>query len=573
MFALTMKRALLASVSLLALSGCAGYQQVRDNVNASADVTAKKVAEASASVTQPKAVPLVRKSDRVWLAGKSINREKFEDLPSATTDITLHFGGRHTMASVAEIIQRATGIRVFVNPDVFISPRALAPQVAGTSTGPSPTAVRGAMGGAASVTMGPGGMAMASGDSGGDQYLDVPVNFRGSLKDFLDQVSTRLGVDWQYKDGKIDIRRFITQTFQVAALPGKTEFSSSMGKRGGLSQGASGGSGASNTGSTDSSMNVASTSAIDYWTSIESAIKAMLSPLGKVSINQATGSVTVTDIRDAVERVRNMVGEENRTLTRQVAFEVQVLSVRGNDDAEYGVDWNLVYSKLTNLAPEWTLSLATPGTLAAATSGAIGMSIVRAVNGDHGITNRTTGSSALFNAMAEVGRVNRVTSQRAITLNRQAVPVAVTSQRAYLAETVPTASSTGGTTSIGLKPGTVTTGFMMNMVPTVTDRNSMILTFSVDMSELMDLETFTSGSGTSQQTIQLPQISATQFIQRVGLKTGETLVLSGFERVIQSYDQRTLDRGVGPGVGGSFKGNQSKESLVVMITPVILEGI
>jgi type II secretory pathway component GspD/PulD (secretin) len=101
----------------------------------------------------------------------------------------------------------------------------------------------------------------------------------------------------------------------------------------------------------------------------------------------------------------------------------------------------------------------------------------------------------------------------------------------------------------------------------------MVLTVSLDLSELRALTTFSIGAGATQQAVQLPEIAATQFIQRVALRTGETLVLSGFERVNSQSRQRTLDTGVAPGLGGSFTGATRKESLVFMITPVMVEGL
>jgi type II secretory pathway component GspD/PulD (secretin) len=120
-----------------------------------------------------------------------------------------------------------------------------------------------------------------------------------------------------------------------------------------------------------------------------------------------------------------------------------------------------------------------------------------------------------------------------------------------------------------LKVGSVTTGFVLNLMPSVTDRNAMVLTVGLDLSELRALPIF----GTAPNQIQLPEVASTQFIQRVALRTGETLVLSGFEQVNSQSGQRTLDCGMSPGLGGSFAGSTRKDSLVFLITPVMVEGL
>ena len=326
-------------------------------------------------------------------------------------------------------------------------------------------------------------------------------------------------------------------------------------------------------GSFTSAMKVSEDSTIDYWKSIEGTIRSMLSNMGKLATNQGSGTITVTDIRDAVERIGRLVEEENKTMTKQVAFEIKVLAVRSSDNIEQGIDWNLVYQRLQNLAPAWGLSISNPGSLLTTSAGSVGVQILKSPTADGGL-NALSGSQAFVRALADVGKITRMTTQRAMTLNRQAAPVAVTDQTNYAAETTPgIVAVAGSTVPVGIKPGTVTTGFIMNLLPTVTDNNAMVLTLSMDISELLKITNFSVGSGETMQSIQLPEVSATQFIQRVAMRTGETLVLSGFERLTKQYTQRTLDPGADPGIGGSFVGGTNNDSLVVLITPVIVEGL
>jgi type II secretory pathway component GspD/PulD (secretin) len=148
----------------------------------------------------------------------------------------------------------------------------------------------------------------------------------------------------------------------------------------------------------------------------------------------------------------------------------------------------------------------------------------------------------------------------------------VTSQRGYVAENkvTVTPSDTGAITEVERTIGTVTTGFILNLMPSVTERNAMVLTVGLDLSELKELRPFGNIDGNG---VQAPEVASTQFVQRVALRTGETLVLTGFEQVKSDSKQRTLDANMTPGLGGSFVGNTSKESLVFLITPVMVEGL
>lgn len=583
---------ILAALVALGLSACAGYPEVKKNVDQDHAEKSAVVASAQKEIAKRPAYDLISYSSKPWFASRAVAREKTDSLPARFDSVTLRFPGRHTIGSVAEILHRTTGIKVMVHPDVFVNPKVLAPRAGGSFTaqasGTSGTMTTSAVGGAgvASATMSPpvqaGAPAQGVQVSGaGDYYVDVPVDYRGPLNEFLDQLAIRLGVDWEYRDGRIEIRRFVTRTFNIVALPGKNDFTSSLGKRGGVSAGvqASGGAAgaqSASAGQFNSDMNVSTETHVDYWASIEGSIRAMLSPLGKVAVNQGSGIVTVTDIRDVVDRVASMIEEENRTVTRNVGFEVQVFSLSNNDGSDFGVDWNLIYQRLSNLSPEWGLSFASPGSLVSTLAGQVGVQVLKTPSNDNGTLDRMSGSTAFVKALATYGKLSRVTSQRVITLNRKPVPVAITQQTAYAAATQPGSVATGGaatSATYGITPGSVTTGFILNLVPTITERNSIVLTFSVDLSDLLDMKTFTSGSGGTSQSIQLPEVSATQFIQNVPLRSGETLVVTGFERTTHRYNQRTLGRGMEPGLGGSLAGSGAKESLVIMITPIIREGV
>lgn len=158
-----------------------------------------------------------------------------------------------------------------------------------------------------------------------------------------------------------------------------------------------------------------------------------------------------------------------------------------------------------------------------------------------------------------------------MTMNRQPVPIGVTNQQSYLASTTAGTTSLNGVASQpGLVPGQVTTGFLANMLPTVLDSNSVLLQFSMDLTELKKIGIVSVGSGVTQQSIQTPDVDGVQFVQRVALKAGSTLVLTGFEKTRDSYDMQGITKSVG--LGGSIVSKKTRESIVIMITPLIVDG-
>src|SRR5690606_34115130 len=139
--------------------------------------------------------------------------------------------------------------------------------------------------------------------------------------------------------------------------------------------------------------------------SIENAVRAMLSPYGRVVASPATGTMTVVDTPDALERVAGYIEKENEALARQVVINVTVLSVNLQDSDEYGINWKLVYSDLSK-----TFGLNTQLPLPQETNtfslGVIGNS-------------RFASSEALINALSRQGKVRRQTTASVVTLNNQ----------------------------------------------------------------------------------------------------------------------------------------------------------
>jgi type IVB pilus formation R64 PilN family outer membrane protein len=174
----------------------------------------------------------------------------------------------------------------------------------------------------------------------------------------------------------------------------------------------------------------------------------------------------------------------------------------------------------------------------------------------------------MVDALASEGRVSIVTQPSITTLNMEPVPIQVARQTAYLAESKTLLSN--GTSDLAqqtLTPGSVTAGFNMNVMPFVLpDQQSLLLHFSINLSTLEDLRKFTSGDS----AIELPELSQSIFSQKVRLRSGETLVLSGYEQ----DTSRTQARGLGSSrfwaLGGGKSSDNERRVIVILITPVVL---
>ena len=112
---------------LALLSGCGGYPVVDRDVTDRYETTRKDIEQESPRVMQGKLdSPFVRHAKTVWIGSQPVPFERGSSLPPQFDELTLNFTGRHNIGSVVEILQRATGLRIMIHPDVLVSMRELA---------------------------------------------------------------------------------------------------------------------------------------------------------------------------------------------------------------------------------------------------------------------------------------------------------------------------------------------------------------------------------------------------------------------------------------------------------------
>ncbi len=550
------------------LLGCTLAQKAEIDA-AGVDLDRANVARMQSLV--PSSVPVVKRVRGAWLAPKSVSLGEDAALPAEFNNARQWpFGAawsspRADLRTIAERVSKITGLPVRINPDVYESngmgpvaqalPAASAQPKADANLPPPPTRP----GLSASPSM-----VQAS-------AATMEMNFSGSLAEFLTRTAMHFGVNWEYKGGTIHFYRYVTKLFQVSANSGDSQFTSSLGKSSGSST--AGGSSSNGNGSNfTSSGQVIMKADFSVWKSLQEQLDSVRTPSGRITISQATGTILMRDTRDAVEAAERIIKHENSLLTQQVAIKIDIYSVTSNDKRELGVDWNIVFSKLTNLLPDYQLSLASPTSLVSPAAGSLGAAILAPITTGNSTYEKLSGSQAFLKALDGVGRVNALDTAATVTLNRNLGTLASTNQLTYLASTTPGISniSGGGSGLPGLSPGTVTTGLIANALPTVLEDGSVMLTLSIDNSVLKSLGMISTGSGATQQQIQTPEVNGFSSLPKVALKPGATLVLSGLARNTSQYDQNTLAGNVG--LGGSYAGKRETVTIVILVTAQLIAG-
>jgi type IVB pilus formation R64 PilN family outer membrane protein len=512
-------------VLALSLSGCGGLPKKLDSEIDDARARALKLSSALSSLAPAAGrSAAVRHDDGAWFGKRAVRITSANDLP-VVFDVPATFDGSVANLQVfADRISTRSGLPVRVMPDALL--------------------------------------AISKSDQANGVAREAKPPMRivyqsGTFKGLLDVVSARFGINWRYSSNEIQFHALETRSFNIHAVPGEALLSASVtnssssagGNAGGGSAG--GGQGGGNQGAGgNNKLNI--DSQLSVWGNVEKAISSMLSSAGKLASSPATGTITITDLPDVLDRIAKYVDSENRSLTKQVVVNVTVLGVTLSDSDSYGINWNSVYQTAYSrfgVKNAFAAEAGTPSFSASVLDTA---------------SSKWAGSEILINALSTQGKVRRETALAVMALNNQPVPVLVAQQTTYLASSQVTLSTNVGA-STSLTPGTVTTGVNMTILPHVLDNGTVMLQLSAGLSVLRGITTVSSGGS----SIQTPQVDTRNFLQRVAMRSGETLVISGFEQTDGNVDHE----GVGHSSNllmGAQRAKSSKEIFVVIITPALL---
>lgn len=356
---------------------------------------------------------------------------------------------------------------------------------------------------------------------------------RGPLSRVLDEVASTFDVDWEYKEGKVIFRDFLTRQYQISALPSSTTGTSTVG-----------GGGNNNAGS---SMSVATNSTVDVWADVRSAIAGLVGQGGNISLSPSTGMVTVTARTADQERVANYIEDLNGTVGHQISFDVNVLTVNLNGAFNNGVNLAAVFNS----------------------RGVDGNSTISSEEGavNVGIVTGNFSVDAVVKALQKYGQVSVATRAGATTSNNKVTPVNVTDITTYIAGME--YSNTGGdgaTTVATPEIEEIETGFQIQLLPRVLNNREIMVQYALRLSELTGLDTVSYPGGVQQ----LPQVSETAMEQQAVLRNGQTLVLSGFERDRTEISDSGYNLQVS-GVGGEIVREKTRVATVVLITPRLID--
>ena len=385
----------------------------------------------------------------------------------------------------------------------------------------------------------------------GAQWTDstkMLVSYKGPLSGLLDEVCNRFGIWWKYEKKQIYFYKYITKSFTLYTLPTKPSLSVEVG--GESSEGSAG----------SSSVSLSNSVSIDLWSTIETAIRSMISQGAQLTTDQSSGVITLTGTPTDIKKVAKYVNEQNIRLSRQVAISVKVLQVSVSDSDKYGLNLGAVFGgndHITNLG----------------ITGASGQADVASGLSMAIVSGRWTINSAI-QALSEQGTTALITSGTVTTLNNKPAPIQVVRTQNYISEITKTNSGSDGSYyDLSTDTEEIETGFTLDVLPRILEHGRLMLMFNLTLSDLIELQKVNlTNDPEGGEFIQNPVIETRGFTQEVAMKSGETLVLTGYERVEDSAQKSGIGSAENSLLGGAVTANKTRSILVILLTPVVLDS-
>lgn len=549
---------LTALAAALALSSCSLNEISKMDKEASGQAdTAQRVLQSRQTLTQPTVVW----SDKPWVnlqpVTPVISTPDEKNLPACQITINRPEG-----ISLPELGQRITalcGIRVSITPDAFAA-------LSSISTG---SVVTSQMNGQLPAPDDNGRVPLSQMGTTSAQPVSVQsspslirgLKYQGDIRGLLDMAASGLGLSWRSDSSGVYFYQQDTRTFQLVILNTKVNSSASINSGSGNQLGSGGGTSGGTTGDISSNQKTDYGMNSDLYDDIKKTVEQMVTPKsGRFWLSSATGTLSVTDTPDVLNRIGRYIEYQNKVLSRQVQLNIQIVSVNQTRNEQMGLDWGLVYKSLQNVGASLTGSMANASSSAASA----GISILDTASGN---AAKFSGSSLLIHALSEQGNVSMALNQTDPTANLTPVAYQLSKSTGMLTSSSSTATANVGVTST-MTTTNVTTGLFMTMLPFIQENGDVQLQFAFSYTSPPDIKSFVSRDGNTRNDT--ADTSTEGLARKVNLRSGQTLVLTGSEQQNVSADKQGTFT---PGnfiLGGGQTGSRGRTTLVIMITPVLL---
>ncbi len=284
-------------------------------------------------------------------------------------------------------------------------------------------------------------------------------------------------------------------------------------------------------------------------------LKTQLAPVltpgaSEVELDARTNKIAISDLPEKMKKIKNVIKAFDAA-TKQVFIEAQIVQITLDDRMQQGVNWEKLFAnrKLENidLKGSFPLTLSQFGQFSLGTMASNDFSLV-------------------VQFLQSIAKVNILSRPRIAVINGQEASILIGSKEVYFSQTQ---SQSSVTTTTAEAVNFVDVGVKLNVTPTITADDYVIMKIRPEVSSVTSIATSPLGSS-------VPVIGTSQAETTVKVKDNAMIMIGGLmkEDIRDTRKQYPLLHKI-PILGwlfGSRDEQKTKTELAIFLTPHIITG-
>ncbi len=289
-------------------------------------------------------------------------------------------------------------------------------------------------------------------------------------------------------------------------------------------------------------------------------------------ISPQSGIVLVRAEEERVNQAASFIESLQGSSQRQVWMEVKILEVELNAAHQLGINWESVLKAAGFFGTlESTSTLLYP-----AASFDSGSATTQALSGEKGLFSFSVSNKKidlLIKALRTQGKVEVLSSPRISALQGEKALIRVIREQPFFTLQTQISQSYGGqVVAPSIMVQVVPVGVVLDIIPSISPKGDVVFSINADVSELVRVAEFSSGSSRASQ----PVIDRRSIDTVIKAKKDRTVIIAG----IIKKRKEEVEKGIPllmniPFVGTAFRRKEvtwSHSELAIFITPVIVSG-
>ena len=299
---------------------------------------------------------------------------------------------------------------------------------------------------------------------------------------------------------------------------------------------------------------------LDYYKQLDLSIKNILSPDGKYTINKYTGSLIVTDHKDNLQTIENIINNLKKFFGKQVLIDAKIMEIVLNKEHQLGVNWQKTWNDLNN----GTLVMGQSLNVASALSS---VTLANPISSSFASSIKYSSSTfeSIIQAMQSAGKIEVISNPRLKVLNGQSGIILSGEKVPYWEKKVEYTQETDPnnitksilTPTITYKRNDVLNGISLGVMPIIKNNGDVILNIVPIIADIQSEKIFTDDGNI---VATAPIIEVKEVATTILTKDGDMVVIGG---LISSRNSKLEVNTPGlsniPLVGNLFKRMEKEE--------------